>query len=284
LRQRFGAQLHISPYVGTMWLGLNLTRPPLGVPGARTDTCPAAQRDADPCARALWTRQALSLALDRDIHTRYVTGLGETPAFGLVPPGVDGYAPAQLRVATRTQREREALARRLYAAAGHTPARPLALELRYNTSTPLRRLTLAVAAMWREVLGAHVTLRNEEWKVYVGNRQRRVITQVFRGGWIADVPDARNFLANFRGDALTNWSGLDDAPFDAALADADAAPDLAARAAALRRAEERLLARQAIVPIYFYSSKHLVRPEVRGFVANALDHHPSRFLSLEPSK
>jgi oligopeptide transport system substrate-binding protein len=186
-------------------------------------------------------------------------------------------------VASRTQREREALARTLYAAAGYTRDRPLEIELRYNTSTPLRRLTLAAAAMWREVLGARVTLRNEEWKVYVGNRQRRVITQVFRGGWIADVSDARNFLGNFRSDSLTNWSGVADPRFDALLAAADAAPDLQSRARALRDAEARLLARQVVVPIYHYSSKHLVRPEVEGFVANPLDHHPSRFLRLRPN-
>jgi oligopeptide transport system substrate-binding protein len=79
LRARFGSQLRISPYLGTMWLGLNLTQPPLGVPGARGDACPRTTRSGrsdDPCARALWTRQALSLALDRDILTRHVTGLG----------------------------------------------------------------------------------------------------------------------------------------------------------------------------------------------------------------
>jgi oligopeptide transport system substrate-binding protein len=281
LRKRFGSQLHIGPYLGTMWLGLNLTKPPLGVAGASGDACP--RRGDDPCARALYLRQALSLALDRDILTRHVTGLGETPAFAIVPPGVPGYAGPRPRVASRTQRGREALARTLYAAAGYSAARPLELELRYNTSTPLRRLTLATAAMWREVLGARVTLRNEEWKVFVGNRQRRVITQVFRGGWIADVADARNFLGNFRSDSLTNWSGVADPAFDALLAAADAAPGLEARARALREAEARLLARQVVVPIYHYSSKHLVRPEVEGFVANPLDHHPSRFLRLRPN-
>jgi EAL domain-containing protein (putative c-di-GMP-specific phosphodiesterase class I) len=73
---------------------------------------------------------------------------------------------------------------------------------------------------------------------------------------------------------------LDLAARDAALRAADAAPDLATRSAALRDAEARLLARQVVIPIYHYSSKHLVRPEVRGWQANPLDHHPSRFLSL----
>ena len=136
--------------------------------------------------------------------------------------------------------------------------------------------------MWREVLGARVTLRNEEWKVFVGNRKQRVITQAFRGGWIADVNDARNFLVNFETGSVTNWSGLADPAFDALLKSADNAASPALRSAALRRAEAHLLARHAVVPVYFYTSKHLVRPEVHGFEANPLDHHPSRFLSITP--
>ncbi len=260
LQQRFGAQLRISPYLGSFWLGFNLTQPPF--------------KDAP----AL--REALSLAVDRDILTRHVTGLGEPPAYGLVPPGVANYSPATLGWSRATQLQREALARRRYAEAGYSAAKPLEIELRYNTSTPHRRLALAVAAMWRDVLGARVRLRNEEWKVFVGNRRQRAITQVFRGGWIADVDDPRNFLDNFRADSASNWTGYDDRAFTALLDAADAAPTLAARSAHLRAAEARLLQAHAIIPLYFYTSKHLVRPEVQGFEPNPLDRHPSRFLRL----
>jgi len=230
--------------------------------------------------RAFFLRRALSYAIDRDILTRHVTGLGETSAYKIVPPGVPGHPRWEADAERLTQAEREARARWLYARAGYSREHPVELELRYNTSTPLRRLTLAVASMWREQLGAKVTLRNEEWKVFVGNRQRRVITQVFRGGWIADVPDARNFLANFRSDSLTNWSGLHDREFDAHLRSADEAVLLDGRAQDLADAERYLVRYVAAIPIYHYSSKHLVRPEVEGFVANPLDHHPSRFLRL----
>lgn len=264
LRARFGTQLRISPYLGAMWVGLNLSQPPLrGKPALR---------------------EALSLAIDRDILTRYITGLGEIPAYGVVPPGIAGYAPVQLPWARASQAQREALARRRYRDAGYSPAHPLQIELRYNTSTPHRRLNLAIAAMWREVLGARVTLRNEEWKVFVGNRKQRVITQAFRGGWIADVADPRNFLANFESGSLTNWSGLQDPAYDALMRAADAAPTPAARAAALQRAEARLLGQHALVPVYFYSSKHLVRPDVLGFESNPLDHHASRYLRFAPPR
>ena len=76
LRERFGERLRIAPYLGAFWLGLNLTKPPL--------------RD-DPRLR-----EALSLAVDRDRLTRSITGLGETPAYGIVPPGIPGYAQASL--------------------------------------------------------------------------------------------------------------------------------------------------------------------------------------------
>lgn len=264
LRKRFGDQLRISPYLGSFWLGFNLTKPPF--------------KDN------VKLREALSLAIDRDILTRHVTGLGEQPAFGLVPPGVANYSSATLGWARAQQFQREALAKRRYAEAGYSAANPVEIELRYNTSTPHRRLSLAVAAMWREVLGAKVRLRNEEWKVFVGNRRQRVITQVFRGGWIADVDDARNFLDNFRADSAANWTGYADPRFEALLDAADDAPDLAHRSASLHEAEARLLSAHAILPIYFYTSKHLVRPEVRGFEANALDRHPSRFLQLEPAR
>lgn len=263
LRERFGGQLRISPYLGSFWLGFNLTRPPFKDQPA--------------------LREALSLAVDRDILTRHVTALGEQPAFGLVPPGTAGYTPPVPAMARATQAQREERARALYAQAGYSPENPLQVELRYNTSTPHRRLALAVAAMWREVLGARVTLRNEEWKVFVGTRRQRVVTQVFRGGWIADVDDARNFLDNFRAGSASNWTGYADPRFDALLDAADAAPTLAARRQHLREAEARLLDAHAILPLYFYTSKHLVRPEVRGFEANALDRHPSRFLTLEPA-
>ncbi len=260
LRKRFGRQLRIAPYIGAFWLGMNIARPPL--------------KDNPRL------REALSLAVDRDRLTRYITGFGETPAYGIVPPGIPGYDAAKIHWADWDQARREARAKALYRAAGYSEANPLTLELRYNTSTPHRRLTLAVASMWRDTLGVRVRLRNEEWKVFVQNRKQRAITQVFRGGWIGDVADARNFLGAFADDGALNWPGYDDARYRALFENADAARTEAARNAWLRAAETRLLHAHALIPLYFYTSKHLVSPQVNGFEANPLDRHASRWLQL----
>jgi oligopeptide transport system substrate-binding protein len=308
LRARFGEQLHIAPYLGAFWFGINVTKAPLG-PNGRSGSCPtsmspaigvtmtADRRAADAarartslssvpaseCVRALALRQALSLAVDRDKLTRYLTGFGETNAFGIVPPQVSGYTPPTVAAEHWTQAQREAQAQRLFHAAGYTRDDAPTIELRFNTSVLHRRLALAVAAMWNETLGVHVELRNEEWKVFVQNRRQRTITQVFRGGWIADVDDAGDFLAAFASDGPLNWTGWRDAGFDALLAQADAAPDDARRNALLAQAEARLLAAQPVLPLYFYTSKHLVKPWIDGFVANPLDHHASRFMAWKGS-
>ena len=263
LRERFGTQLRISPYLGSFYLGYNLRRAPF--------------------ARQPQLRRALSLAIDREILTRYITGLGESPAFSLLPPvllGAAAWAPAESSL-TQAQRVREA--QRLYAAAGYSPARPLDVELRYNTSTPHRRLALAVTAMWRETLGVRTHLVNEEWKVFVQNRRSGRLTEAFRGGWIADVADPLAFLEAFDGPGPNNWSGYTDADYSRLLGEARASAEPAERRRRFAVAERQLLQSQPILPIYFYVSKHLVRDEVEGFVANPLDRHPSRWMRLRES-
>jgi oligopeptide transport system substrate-binding protein len=260
LRERFGDQLVVAPMLGTFWFGFNLRRPPF--------------RDAPEL------REALSLAIDREILVRHVTGFGEQPAFALVPPATDGHRDATPAHARWTQSQREARARELYARAGYTRERPLETEIRYNTSPQHRRLALAIAAMWREVLGVRTRLVNEEWKVFVVNRRSGRLTQVFRGTWIADTNDPMSFLETFRRGSPLNTSGYDDPAFDALLDQANAERDPTRRAERLAEAEARLLAVHPILPVYFYSAKQLVSPRVRGFRPNPMDRHPTRFLDL----
>ena len=134
--------------------------------------------------------------------------------------------------------------------------------------------------MWRETLGVRTHLVNEEWKVFVQNRRSGRVTEAFRGGWIADVADPLAFLEAFDGPGPNNWSGYADADYSRLLGEARASADPAERRHRFAVAERQLLQSQPILPIYFYVSKHLVRDEVDGFVANPLDRHPSRWMRL----
>jgi oligopeptide transport system substrate-binding protein len=260
LREAFGEQLRVAPYLGSHFLGFNLSRPPL----------------ADNPA----LREALSLAIDRRILVEHLTGAGELPAFALVPPGMPGWPAPPPAVAALDDAERIALARQRFADSGHREG--LRLQIRYNSNPLQRRLALAVAAMWRQTLGVQAELHNEEWRVFVMNRRQQRLTEVFRGGWIADYADPGTFLELFRSGSALNWSGYVDPAYDAALDAAQQALSVEQRMQLLVDAEQRLLQAQPIIPLYFHVSRHLVSPRVRGWTAHPLDRHFGRYLELAP--
>ncbi|HKX56780.1 MAG TPA: ABC transporter substrate-binding protein, partial [Xanthomonadales bacterium] len=223
-------------------------------------------------------RRALALAIDRATLVRVVLGAGELPAWGVVPPGMAGYQPQSMALAAASQAEREAEARRLLQVSGIARQQPL-LQLRYNTSGVHRRVAIAVAAMWKQVLGLNTELINEEWKVFVNNRRLGIVTQIFRGGWIADYADATSFLEQFGRDSELNVTFTDDPAFEQLLAAASLISG-AGRLQQLQQAESRLLEFMPVIPLYYYVSRHLVKPEIGSYQDNIRDIHLSRFLHI----
>jgi oligopeptide transport system substrate-binding protein len=260
LRENLPAELRISPYLGSFWLGFNFRHPLLG--------------------RSPELRRALALAIDRDILVGTVLGAGDLAGWSVVPPGMAGYEPAVMSEAGLGKQEREAEAQRLYRESGAGRDEPLLLELRYNTSGVHRRMAVAVAAMWKQVLGVNTELVNEEWKVFVNNRTLGVVTQVFRGGWIADYADPSSFLDLFVGGSGLNHAFYRGDRFDTLLGAAAEASG-AARMALLQQAEAQLMQDMPVIPLYYYVSRHLVSPAVTGYQDNVRDIHLSRYLDLE---
>lgn len=259
LRENLPEELRIAPYLGSYVFGFNMTQPPF--------------RD-NPALR-----KALVLALDREILTERIAGAGELPAFTWVPP-MPGYPATRPDWAGWTQAERNAEAQRLYAEAGYSRERPLRVQLLYNTDNNHRRLSAAMAAMWREVLGVEVELSNQEWQVFLQTRGERLDTQVFRYGWIGDYQDPYTFLEILQSRHGLNDMGYANPRYDELLARAAAEADATARLALLAEAERILLDDLPVLPLYFYVSKQLVRPWVAGFEPNLLDHHPSQHLRI----
>ena len=260
LQENFPDDRRVHPYLGSFWLGLNLRHAALGT--------------------SVELRRALALAINREILVKTVLGAGELPAWSVVPPGISGYEPALMPMAAASQDEREAEARRIFRRAGFGRHDDLLLELRYNTSNIHRRVAVAVSAMWKQVLGVHTQLVNEEWKVFVNNRKMGVVTEVFRGGWIADYADPASFLDLFFGASALNHTfyGADD--YDRLMTAARRASGRN-RMDILSQAETRLMRDMPVIPLYYYVSRHLVRPEVTGFLNNIRDVHLSRYLGRE---
>ncbi|MEZ5458121.1 MAG: peptide ABC transporter substrate-binding protein [Steroidobacteraceae bacterium] len=263
VRAEHGAELRIGPQLGTYFFGFNLELEPFGKqPGLR---------------------RALSLVIDRQKLVETVTRVGERPGHGWVPPGTFDYTPQSLDYAARPMNERIAEAQRLYAAAGYSARRPLRFELRYNSGDVHNRIAVAVAQMWKESLGAEVSLAADEFRVLQQDIDAGRVA-LFRLAWIGDYNDAYSFLQYFRSDFGINTARYRSAAYDALLDAAAAAADSTVRRAKLEEAERLLLADHPILPLYFYVTKHLVNPRVVGWYDNAMNVTYSAQLALRPGR
>jgi oligopeptide transport system substrate-binding protein len=267
LQKHYPDELVISPWLGSYYFGFNLER--------------------EPFIENLGLRMALMLALDRDLLTEKVTQFGELPSFTLVPPGIRDYISPVPEWSEWTQEERETEARRLYAMAGYSEENPLEFEIRYTAGENNKKMALAAASLWKQVLGVQATLLNEEHKVFLQNREQRILTQVFQAGWISDYADPYSFLNLFRSGHGRNDYGYSNSLYDALLDEVAAERIPSIRRRLMFETERLLLADVPFIPLYTYVTKRMVNPRLKGWESNVMDHHYSKdmyFLKAAPAE
>jgi len=261
LRAASSGELFIAPFLATAYYGFNLSRPPF--------------------AGNKKLRQALSMAIDRGKLVAAL-GFGQTEAFGFLPPGTANYRPQSWDWKALISSDREAEARRLYAEAGYSEKSPLQLHLLFNSNVSIKNTAIIVAAMWKEVLGVNTVLSEEEYRVFLQSRHDKSRWDVLRLGWTADYNDASNFLDALRQHSENNDEGYSNATFDALLDQAARTQESQRRQDLLQKSEAMMLDDYPIVPLYFFVSKRLVKPYVKGLRSNPLNHIYTRSLTLEP--
>jgi oligopeptide transport system substrate-binding protein len=258
--QALPAEVHVAPSLSTQFWLFNTRRPPLD---------------------DVRVREALTLAVDRERLTGSVTGLGEHPAYGLVPPGTANYEAQSFPWRGESMVARLERAQALLAEAGYGEGRPLKVEVRYNTDENLRRIAVAVASMWREGLDVEASLVNEEFRVLLARRKDPAQWQILRLAWTGDYNDAANFLEILSVKGAVNDTGFDDPQYERLLAEAAVELDPERRRVLLEAAERRMLEHYPVLPLYHTVSKHLVKPWVQGFRPNVLNHTYSRHLRVD---
>ena len=256
LQKHYPDELVISPWLGSYYFGFNLQREPfIENPGLR---------------------RALALAIDRELLTEKVAQFGELPSYTLVPPGIRDYVSPLPEWAEWTQEERNTEARRLYAESGYSEDNPLKFEIRYDSGETNKKMALAVSSLWKQVLGVQATLVNEEFGVFLRTREQKVLTQVFRAGWISDYADAYSFLNLFRTGHGSNDYGYSNSLYDSLLDEVAAERIPSRRRRLMFETERMLLAETPFVPVFTYVTKRMVNPRVKGWQSNVMDHHYSK--------
>jgi oligopeptide transport system substrate-binding protein len=259
LKSIVGDQAVNSPYFGAYFLGMNFQLPPF--------------------KGNLPLRQALVLALDREPLVRYMRQGMYEPAYTFMPPLPD-YERALPDWQRLGDEARHALARRLYRQAGYSEQHPLRVTLYIPSQDgDSRHFFEAITASWRSILGAQVLLYEEEFKV-LGQERSMLKLPFFFDAWIGDYPDPQNFMQiRYSGNGNNN-AAYSNPEFDRLIDDAAQEPDNVRRYRLFEQAEHVLDEDAAYIPLYYYATRHLVKPYLRGWQSNVMDRNLSRYMYL----
>jgi oligopeptide transport system substrate-binding protein len=259
LKSIVGDQAVNSPYFGAYFLGMNVQLPPF------KDNLPL--------------RQALLLALDREPMVHYMRQGMYQPAYTWMPP-LPGYPPTVPDWQRLDDDARHALARRLYAQAGYSAQHPLRITLYIPSQDgDSHHFFEAITASWFSILGAQVQLYEEEFKVLAQERTLHKLP-LFYDAWIGDYPDPYTFMSiRYSGNGNNN-AAYSNPAFDQLIDAAGQEPDSVRRYQLFHQAERLLNDDASYIPLYFYATRHLVKPYLRGWQSNVMDRNLSRYMYL----
>ena len=259
-----GVRLHSTPSLDVLYVGINMRDRVLG--GNRR------------------LRQALNAAFDYPAWERFYNGrIRECD--GPVPPGVDGRLETPFRY-----RHDPVLARRLLAEAGYPggvdPAtgRSLVLTLTIGRPTQESREAGELMASFYDRVGIRLDLQYLTWNAFLRAVNEGQV-QMYRMGWVADYPDAQNFLQLFcsrnasPGPNHSNYSNPEfDREYDAALDSAD----VNERNGHWRRCQEIVREDCPWVFTNFNKNHSLIRSRVGNYVPSCFPYgQESRYTAEE---
>jgi len=260
LRENMAKELRLWPFIMSQYVQFNFKRKPFD---------------------DIRVRQALSLAINREVMCSKVERAGEQPAYALVPPGLPDYpGRARLKFHAMPMAERLAKARSLLAEAGYGPHRPLSFDFAMIMTTETKLISVALQEMWRQA-GVAVRLVPSETQVHYAILRRHDF-DVAWAGWAADYRDPKNYLFLFeRTTEDMNYGAYSNPQFEALVDASDNSRDVHARAQLLEQAEQILLDDAAVAPVYFGVTRDLVSPQVKGWIGNNINVNRTRWLSLD---
>ncbi len=235
-------------------------------------------------------RQAFDLAIDKDAIAHNVYKDTVTPTNHIVPQGMPGFdANLTGPGGVKSTKGDPAMAKQLFnqgmQEAGYTLATlpPITFTVAISGSQDARNEFQAVQQMWQNTLGVSVKIESVDFNVLLSeipaatNNPKGL--QMWSIGWIADYPDAQDWLSlQFaQGAANNNVNFGQNSTADASqqvatqalMKQADVNADSASRLQQYNQAEQQLVNDVAWLPIYQVNATVVRKPCVAGVVDNA---------------
>ncbi|MCX6319948.1 MAG: ABC transporter substrate-binding protein [Bacteroidetes bacterium] len=255
--------LHTNPYLNIEYLGILV------------DTSNKIVRNSPLAIRKI--RQAINFGFDRRKMIVYLRNSLGTPAeSGFVPMGLPSFDTS----AVKGYRYSPARCKQLLAEAGFPDGKGL---------PPIKLHTIAIYADMANFIAKQ--LEESGIRVQVEVVQKSLLltmtssstTPFFRGSWIADYPDAENYLSVFysKNPAPPNYTRYNNPAFDALFEKAITETNDSARYLLYQQADQLIMNDAPVVPLWYDEVVHLVQPHVKGFHPNALNLLELRRVKLD---
>ena len=246
-------KLHVHPYLNIEYLGILVDST-----NALVKNSPLVQKKI---------RQAINYGFDRRKMILYLRNSLGTPAeSGFVPMGLPSFNAAEVK----GYHFDPAKSRQLLAEAGFPGGRGL---------PTIKLLTIAMYSDMGDFIAKQ--LGDLGIPVQVETVQKALLLDLtsnsralfFRGSWIADYPDAENYLSVFysRNPAPPNYTRYSNKRFDELFEKALMEENDSARYKLYQQADQQVMNDAPVIPLWYDQAIHLVHPYVTGFHPNALN-------------
>lgn len=212
-------------------------------------------------------RQAINYGFDRRKMILYLrNSLGIPAESGFVPSGLPSFDSSKVR----GYNYNPAKCKQLLSKAGFPDGKGLPV---------IKLLTIPIYSDLAEFIAKQ--LEEAGIPIQVDVVQKSLLLELtsnsralfFRGSWIADYPDAENYLSVFysKNPAPPNYTRYKNPEFDALFEKALAETNDTLRYKLYQQADQVMINDAPVVPLWYDEVIHLVQPNVKGFEPNSLN-------------
>jgi peptide/nickel transport system substrate-binding protein len=232
-------------------------------------------------------RLALNYAIDREKIERYVLkGEGVAATKGIVPPLTPNYDTSKVKgYKLDVQKAQQLLSEAGYPNGKGFPE--ITLQLNAGGGRNLK-MAEAIQEMLQQNLNIKVTLMQVEWSMHLESMETGKAA-FYRLGWVADYPDAENFLNQYYGKLVPakleersypNIARYQNSKFDELYEKSLAITNDAQRNAVYVQAEQIAFDEAPLLLTIYDIDERIVRKEVRDYPVNAMDRRDFKAIWL----
>ena len=214
-------------------------------------------------------RQAINYAIDKKKLIKYLrNSIGSPATSGFVPAGMPGFDSTAVKGYSYNPKKAAAL----LAEAGYPDGKGMPL-ITLSASTTSRDLIEFIQGELSEI-GIKVKVEVNPAASLRDMMSKNEVT-FFRGSWIADYPDAENYLSVFysknRVPFGPNYTGYFNDDFDRLFEQSYYEEDPQKRFALYHKMDNMILEYASIVPIYYDQSVVMLQNNISGYPMNPLN-------------